>query len=152
MKESIKLNGKVSVDVIRADGRIEQICKEKDNLLTTAGRDWVHSRLYTNIASYAVYIGLSTNSTIPAIGDIVLTDEITTGGLERAAGTVTHVAGSSTSTITKTFASSAIFTGLQKVGLFSAISGGTLVHENNFQAFNLADGDQIQVTWTITVS
>ena len=100
--------------------------------------------------------------------------EITTGGLGRASGTFTmdtaYTAGSGTTmgsvtyTISKTFtvAAGSSFTNVQKAGLFSgtyntndgstsSLAISALVAENTFTPVNLNAGDQIAITWSITI-
>jgi hypothetical protein len=150
--EKIGLHGYVTVEVTRKDGTKEIICKDKPNLMTTVGEDFMHSQVYANsgITTGANYIGLSTNATAPDIGDTTLTGEIVAGGLERAQGTVTHVAGTNTTTIVKAFTASTTFTGVQKVALFNQSSGGIMVHENTITSVNLETSDIVTITWTIT--
>lgn len=151
MDDFIKIKGLVTVDVIRVDGTVEHICKDNPNLLTTVGRDWVHSRLYTNISTFATYIAVSSNAVAPDVSDTVLTGEISGNGLSRALGTVTHVAGSTTTLITYTFDSLGIFTNIQKAGLFTDATTGILVNENSFPTLNLISGDQLVINWFLTV-
>lgn len=128
--------------------------EEVHNLLTDDGRDFLHEQGYATSglgANGGNYIALTTNSDAPADGDSSLTSEITTGGLGRAQGTVSHSAGENTSTIVKTFTATAAHTGVQKSGLFTAGTGGTMVHEATFSSVNLQNNDQLQVTWTITL-
>lgn len=153
MNENLKFKGMVSVDVIRANGNVENVCLDKDNLLTTAGRDWIHAQLYnTGSTDAAKYIALTSNAVAPDVGDTVLADEITTGGFARAVGTVEHTAGTNVTTIVKEFTSSAVFSNVQKAGLFTAASVGILVHENIFPAVNIQPDDILRITWTITAA
>jgi hypothetical protein len=124
------------------------------NLLTDAGRDFLHQQGYETSglgSNGSNYIALTTNSDAPADGDTTLTDEITTGGLSRSQGTVSHTAGQNTTSITKTFTATATHTAVQKGGLFTAASSGTLVHEAPFSAVNLVSNDQLKVSWVVTI-
>lgn len=132
------------------DWREQQI----HNLVTNDGIDFLHAQGYGTSpgSNGANYIALSTDATAPAATDTTLTGEITTGGLARTQGSVSHTAGTTTTTIQKTFTATATHTGVQKSGLFDAATGGTLVHEATFSSVNLEANDQLQVTWTITLS
>ncbi len=124
------------------------------NLLTDAGRDFLHLQGYETTglgANGGNYIALTDDAGAPADGDTTLASEITTGGLGRTIGTVAHTPGENTSTVAKTFTASAAHTAVQKSGLFTASTAGTLVHEATFSAVNLQNNDQLQVTWTITL-
>lgn len=124
------------------------------NLLTDAGRDFLHQQGYFTTglgANGGNYIALTTNTAAPADGDTTLTGEITDGGLGRAQGTLSHSAGENTSTVVNTFTASATHTSVQKSALFTASSAGSMVHEATFTAVTLESADQLQISWTITI-
>lgn len=129
----------------------------KHNLLTTDGRDQMHSQCYNetvagNTERGAGYIAVSTNATTPAAGDTVLTSEAT-GGLARAdATTNTHTDNTNVTTLAKTFTADATFTNVHKSGTFDASSSGILYHEAAFSSdATLVSGDTLTVTWTLTL-
>lgn len=167
-KESMSVKGEVEISVRRfvADPRGSVVAQDGTrgyythwvaqggkNLLTDAGRDFLLLQGYqtTGLSSNgANYIALSTDSTAPADADTTLTGEITTGGLARAQGQVSHTTGENTTRVTKVFTATATHTSVQKTGLFTASSSGTLVHEYLASAVTLAANDQLQVMWTVT--
>lgn len=130
------------------------ICKDKHNLGTDAGEDWLHAQLYTNTSAGtrgAGYIAVSSNASGASASHTTLAGEITTGGLARAdATTKDHTPGSNTTTIEHTFTASATHTDVQLSALFNASSSGTMAHEATFTATTLQSNDQLKVTWTIT--
>lgn len=104
----------------------------------------------------ARFIGLTTDSGAPAVGDTALTSEITTNGLQRALAAFAHTGGTTTFTLSKTFTASGTFTAVHKAGLFTggygAAGGGILVADTVLNAdATLASGDSIAVTWTWTL-
>jgi hypothetical protein len=150
--DSLSPHGYVTVSVTR-DG--QEIYKHEDhNLITNAGKDFISAQLGSTSAATngANYIALSSNTAAPAVTDTTLTGEITTDGLERAQGTYAHETGTSTFTVTRTFTASDAHADVQKAGLFTAASSGTMMAENTFTAVSLASGDQLTITWTITLS
>ena len=153
---SSTINGLVSIYLKRANSeRWETIIKDKPNLLTNGGRDFIHAQAYTNVSAGTQgsrCIGVSTDSGAPAAGDTTMTGEISTNGLQRAnATTNTHSAGTNTSTLGITFTATGAHTSVQKTALFNATSAGIMTHENTFTAVTLATNDQLQVTWTLTL-
>ena len=105
--------------------------------------------------AYANWIALTTDTAIPAYTDTACTSEITTNGLQRAAGTLvkgTPAAGSSVSTNTKTFTATGTFTAVDKACLFTASASGTLVADTLFSAVNMVNGDQLTINWQITIT
>jgi hypothetical protein len=149
-----KIRGFLTVKVIRADGTVEIICEDKDNLLTNGGRDFVHNQVYTNTSAGTRgcgFIGVSADAGAPSAGDTTLTGEISSGGMTRVdATTKTHTNGTNTTTIQHTFTATALQTALVKAALFNAVSSGTMVHENTFTSVTLQINDTLQLTWTIT--
>lgn len=130
----------------------------KHNLLTTDGRDQMHSQCYneTNAANTergAGYIAVSADSGAPAAGDTTLTGEIASGGLSRAdATTNTHTDNTNTTTLAKTFTATATHTAVHKSGTFDASSAGIMYHEAAFSAdATLQNNDTLTVTWTLTL-
>lgn len=127
----------------------EQVVK---NLVTTNGIDFLHAQMYSiaPAANGANYIGVSQDTVAPSAADTTLTGEITTGGLDRQQAGVSHNTASSISIIQKTFASTSQFLAVQKIGLFSAVSGGTLVREITITPVDVNLNDLLNVTWIIT--
>lgn len=153
-------DGYVSAVVIYADKRKPNkiLSLFTHQLLTDAGKDWMHAQVYTNVSAGtrgAGYIA-STESTItPATGNTTLTGEITTNGLARAdATTKTHTAASNSSTIEHTFTASGSFTSVLASALFNASSAGIMPHIANFATGSgiLATNDTLKITWTVNLS
>lgn len=167
--DNFPVHGYVTVSVMR-DGQ-EIYHNEDHNLITTAGLDFIRGQLGATSGigtNGANYIGLSTNTNAPAANDVCLSTtaggstsaEITTGGLARSQGAYAEVS-TNQFTITETFTASASHTAVQKAGLFTAAASGdtcagsddgTMVAENTFTSVSLASGDQLTITWTITLS
>ena len=155
MEDSMNIHGYVTVIKNVGTDSEEIICKDKHNLLTNSGRDWMHAQVYTDTAAGtrgAGFIGLSTNTATPAATDTALTGEITSGGLTRVdAGTKTHTAGTNSTTIQHTFTASTVHTAVVKASLFNAVTSGYMAHINTFTAVTLQASDTLQVTWTVTL-
>jgi hypothetical protein len=101
------------------------------------------------------YMALTENSGAASAATTTLTGEITTGQCGRALATYAHTLGTGTTTLIKSFAVTATFPAIHKIGLFqSATASGALC---GFEVVLNADasvvsGDTLQVTWTLTVS
>jgi hypothetical protein len=163
--EALQPTGYVTVSVVRDGNEIYHY--EDHNLITNAGRDFIATELGgTGTTASAAYIGLSDVSKTPALNDVCLstTDggstsaEITTNGLQRAQGTYSHTSPNDNWTIQQPFTATGSFTGVIRAGLFTAAANGdtcagandgTMVAENTFSSVNLANGDQLTITWTI---
>lgn len=155
--DRVLMYGTVNAHVIRRNGkRIDLGCLGK-RVVTTAFVNYLRDDL-ANAAGGAdistfKYHGCGTGTTAEDIGDTALVTECTTAlnpDSTRAVGTqVNSVAKTYSSVGTLTFDASAAVT---EHGLFSAASSGTLMDRTVFAAINVASGDSIQFTYTLTIS
>ena len=148
----LKVNGEI---VYKKNWKF--VTKLKGNLLTTAGRDFVHAQILTNVSAGtrgAGYIAVSVNAGGASAAHTAVAGEIAGTGLARAdATTKTHTPGASTTQFIHTFtAAGGAHTAVQLAGTFNAASVGILVHENTFTPTTLADGDSIELTWNFSYS
>jgi len=148
-------NGPLTVNGRTGFYTYEKVAIDKPNLLTDAGRDFIHNQAYTNNSAGtrgSGFVAVTTDAGAPSAGDTTLASEITTGGLARAdADTKTHTTGTNVTTIEHTYTASATHTAVVKSGLFNAASVGTLTHENTFTTVTLQSNDTLKVTWTLTL-
>lgn len=149
--DGVPIKGYVIVSLVR--GGTEIFHHENHNLITNEGKDFISAQVGSTSpgSNGANYIALSDDTTAPAATDTILTGELSGNGLDRAQGTYSHTAGTNTFTVSNTFTASAAVNGVQKTGLFTASSSGTMMAENTFSSVNLISGDQLTITWTITV-
>lgn len=145
------------VTVIKNEGREDEeiLCEDKPNLLATNGLDEFHQTMYIDTVASQTgfnFIGLTSDTVAPAIGDTVLTGEITTGGLARVLATTrTHTDDTNVSTIEHIFTATAVHNNVQKSGLFDLVAVGILSHINTFIITTLQINDTLKITWTLTL-
>lgn len=156
--EPPRVTGSVRLEVIR-DGRVIET-REGSNRIVDAGLVWLSGALTGDVADATVmkYIALGTGSTAAADGDTAMETPVEA----RATGTqsktyaaaetgppavASYVTYQVVGTITMTAARA-----LREVGLLSASSDGTLFARQVYDVINLAEGDSMQVTWTITIA
>lgn len=126
---------------------------------TNAGIDFCAAQLGSTSpgSNGANYVALTANATAPAGGDTSLAGEIATagGGLVRKQGTYAHTSGAASYTVTAAFTangSDALPVTVNKVGVLTASSAGSLVFEDAITAATLnASGDQLTVTQTVSI-
>jgi hypothetical protein len=150
-----------NVKVHRASGHIQHIRDGKviweetvRNVKTTAGIDFTFAQTYGTSAQAngLNYIALSNDTLAETTASTVLSTEIAANGLSRAIGAYSHSNGASTATISKTFTCGTAPQAAQKAAVFSASSGGTMHHALAFTQRSLQVGDQLAVTFTITLT
>lgn len=101
------------------------------------------------------YMALTENAGAASAADTTLTGEITTGGCGRTLAAYAHTDATSTYTLIKSFAVTATFPAIHKMGLFfhSTASTGPLIFETVLNAdASVINGDTLQVTETVTLS
>jgi hypothetical protein len=141
--------------LIRKDGKVVNFGIVSRRVVTTAGvtylcADW---NTGTNDITNLNYHGCGTGVTAEAIGDTALVTECTTAlnpDSTRSTGTKSNPSGNQLQTVgTCTFDASAA---VAEHGIFTqaATGGGTLWDRSQFTAINVANGDSIQFTYTVT--
>jgi len=150
--DTFKHSATVEVWFRDAAGNVTSYSKTP-NLRTNGGADFFNSQLYGTSAAgaQANFIGLTTDATSPAATDTVLASEETTNGLGRAQGSVSHTASTNQTVISHTFTYTGSTTkAIAKVGLFTAVSSGTMTQETLLNAVGTVNnnGDTITVNWT----
>jgi hypothetical protein len=123
------------------------------NQVTNVGRDFIHTQSYGTApgGNGLNWMALTNSAITPSPTDTVLAGEITSNGLARAQGVFAHTAGTNTSTISYTFTCASAPQAAQAAALFTANSGGTMNNELTFTQRSLQIGDQLVVTFTITI-
>lgn len=127
--------------------------EEVHNVVTNGGRDFLHTQGYGTSglgANGLNYIALSNDTLTETSASTTLSNEIVANGLQRAQGVVSHSAGTNTTTVSKTFTATGAQSA-QKAALFTASSSGTMNHALAFTQRSLQSGDQLVVTFTITL-
>jgi hypothetical protein len=149
--------GRLSLAVIRGDGRVLPLGLAGLRVVTTAGVNFIVDAFQNSVeVENLKYHGLGTGSTAEAVGDNALVTELTTEynpDSTRATGSLTEGASANifrtvgTNTLDGTPGAA-----LREHGIFSAASAGTLLDRTVFAAITLSSGDGLQSTYDLTVS
>ncbi len=138
--EELKLTGHVTVAVN------DEVVQEIPNLVVTAGKGYVASRMKDDSASAMSHMAVGTDNSAAAAGDTALGTES-----GRVALTSTTVSGN-VITYVATFPAGTATATLVEAGVFNASSSGTLLCRTVFAAVNKASSDAMTITWAITAS
>jgi hypothetical protein len=133
------------------DGNVK-FYSEHPALLTTVGKDAIKGILGVGqtVANYT-WIAVGGNTSAMAVGDTTLANEFSTCGLTRALGTYGST-GTGAWRIEKDFAVTGTCVSINSTALFNASSTGTLLAEDTISNTNVANGDTLNMTWTVSVS
>lgn len=147
VNDAIKITGDVKIDIIGADGTVTDT-REIKNLVVTAGKTFIASRMVGVAATVMGFMELGTGTTAAAVGDTTLQTAIGSSRVALTSGTastnvVTYVAsfpaGTGTGAVTE-------------AGVFNDASAGTMLCRTVFSVVNKGAADAMSITWTITVS
>jgi hypothetical protein len=150
MKDGLKITGHIWVY------KNGELVEERDNIVTTAGKNSLASLLNSASAGNSVvtHMGFGTSTTAVAAADTALGAELSTSGTGYARVAVTRSNPSANviqyvATLTGVTSNPTI----QEAGLFSAVTGGTLFAHQLTGAVNLAtSSDSLQITWQVTIN
>jgi len=148
--EGLLLKGRVMIDM--NGERVRDI----DNLVVTAGKNWVASRMQGVADDAMTHMAIGTGTTAADVGDTTLETE------SAASRIALTVAGGTASTNTLTFActfaadtpdvTAPATAAITEAGVFNNSSGGTMACRTVFNVINKGESDTMTITWVITIS
>lgn len=155
--DRIEVLGSLDASVIRADGSSLDLGCLGSRVVTTAGVNYLRDDFAAGAGGADIslfkYHGCGTGTTAEAVTDTALVTECTTvlnPDSTRGVGTQVNSVSKTYSTVaTMTFDGAAAIT---EHGIFSATSAGTLWDRTVFAAINVASGDSIQFTYTLSIT
>lgn len=140
LNDGLKLTGKLSIAIN------DKVVQEVPNLVVTAGKGYVASRMKDTSATAMSHMAIGTGSTAAAAGNTAL-------GSESARTALTSTTVSSADIVyVDTFAAGTGTGAITEAGIFNASSGGTMLCRTVFSVVNKGANDAMTITWTVTVS
>ena len=140
INDGLKLKGKLAISL---NGKIIQ---EVDNLVVTAGKGYVASRMKDTSATAMSHMAIGSGSTAAAASDTALGNQ-----LGRVALTSTTVS-NAVVTYVASFPAGTGTGAVTEAAILNASSGGTMLCRTVFSVVNKGAQDSMTVTWTVTVS
>ncbi len=140
IKDGLALTGKLSIAL---NGETVQ---KVDNLVVTAGKGYVASRMKDTSATAMSHMAIGTGSTAAAAGNTALGNQAA-----RVSLTSTTVSGADIVYVA-TFPAGTGTAAITEAGILNASSSGTLLCRTVFSVVNKGASDSMTITWTVTVS
>ena len=137
--DDLKLTGALTIAVN------DEIVQETENLVVTAGKNWVADRM-NNANAVMSHMAVGTGTTAAAAGNTALVTET-----DRNALTSTTVTDNAVAYVA-TWAAGDATAALTEAGIFDAASSGDMLARTVFSVVNKGAADSMTITWTITVS
>jgi hypothetical protein len=144
-QDTLKMKGELQVVVRDDSGAVKQQFTVP-NLVVTAGKNYIASRIVGAASNVMTHMAIGTSTTTPAVANTTLGTEA--GRVALASFT----ASSNQVTATATFPAGTGTGAITEAGIFNATPAGTMLCRTTFPVVNKAAGDSIAITWVVTVS
>ena len=145
--DAIKMTGNLKLVLTDENGNIKQE-EEVKNLVVTAGKGFIASRMKDATATAMTHMEVGTSTTAAAVGDTTLTAAVASS---RTLLTSTTVTTNSVAYVCS-FPAGTGTGALTEAGLFNAASAGTMLCRTVFSVINKGAADTLGITWTVTVN
>ena len=145
--DAIKMTGNLKLVLTDENGNIKQE-EEVKNLVVTAGKGFIASRMRDATATALTHMEVGTSTTAAAVSDTTLTTAVASS---RTLLTSTTVTTNSVAYVCS-FAAGTGTGALTEAGLFNAASAGTMLCRTVFSVINKGAADTLGITWTVTVN
>lgn len=152
-KDNIRLQDQLIIELIR-DGKVIDRRDLKGNIITNAGKAACAARLGGVEEDAFTYLAVGTGDTGELAANTALEAEITTGGLERHAATVsreTTTVANDTLQLVYTWTASAAHE-VTEAGTLNAAAVGDLLNRKTFGVVTVGDGDELKLTMKFPIT
>tara|TARA_B110001454_G_scaffold206774_1_gene217507 strand:- start:92 stop:526 length:435 start_codon:yes stop_codon:yes gene_type:complete len=141
-QDGIALTGKLIISLN------DEIVQETNNLVVTAGKEWVTARM-KNTSTVMTHMGVGTGTTAAVIAN---TDLETVTGARLALTTSGGTVAGAVITFHKSFPAGAHTAAITEAGIFTAVTGGTMLARTVFGVVNKGNLDTMTISWAVTIS
>ena len=140
ISDDLKLTGNLTIAVN------DEIVQETKNLVVTAGKNFVASRMKDTTKAAMTHMAVGTGTTAAAAGNTTLVSETDRNALTSTTVTNNEIA------YVCTWAAGDATAALTEAGIFNASSGGDMLCRTVFSVVNKGASDSMTITWTVTAS
>jgi hypothetical protein len=144
--DNMKAKGRLNIVLKDADGNIKDQ-REVDNLVVSAGLDYIASRMKDATATAMSHMALGSGTTAAAAGD---TDLESILGSREALDSTTVT--DNTVQYVASFEAGDATGAVTEAGIFNASTAGSMLCRTVFSVVNKGANDTLSITWTITLS
>ena len=147
--ENLKASGQLSIVLTDEFGRIKE--QVERNLVVTAGKAFVTSRITGASTAVMSHMGVGTGTVAAAAADTALGTQVARVALTSTTRVTTNVTNDAVQYLA-TFPAGIGTGALTEAGLFNSASGGDMFARTVFPVINKGANDSITITWKITFS
>ena len=142
-QDGIALTGKLTISLN------DEIVRETDNLIVTAGKAWVAQRMEGVTLGVMTHMGIGTSTTTAAAGQTDLVAVVSPRvGLSTSGGTPAGAV----ITYDCTYPAGAHEDAITEAGIFTALTSGTMLARTVFPVVNKGALDSMTISWAVTIS
>ena len=134
--ENLKLTGHVTVAIN------DEVVQEIPNLVVTAGKGYVASRMKDTTDGAMSHMAVGTDSTAAAAGDTAL------GAESGRVGLTSSTVSGNVLTYVATFPAGTATAGLTEAAILNASSGGTMLCRTVYATVNKGSSDAMTISWS----
>ena len=144
-QDMLKMKGELQVVVRDALGAVKQEFTVP-NLVVTAGKNYIASRIVTGSTTVMSHMAIGTGTATPAVANTTLGTEAGRVALASFSASGNAV------TATATFPAGTGTGAITEAGILNAATAGVMLCRTTFPVVTKEAGDSIAITWIVTVS
>jgi hypothetical protein len=143
-KSSVKMSGRL---IIKKFNEKQELLyqTEVENLVVTAGKNFIASRIVSDSADIMGYMAIGDNATVSALPQTSLSNQ------RARVATSTASAVDNNITFTASFGAGVGTGSIQEAGIFNASSSGTMLCRTTFPVITKTSGETIAISWVVSV-
>tara|TARA_B110000285_G_C14879719_1_gene493276 strand:+ start:152 stop:586 length:435 start_codon:yes stop_codon:yes gene_type:complete len=140
--DKVSLTGKLAISL---NGTVVQ---EVDNMVVTAGKNWIASRMNAASDGVMTHMAVGTGTTVAALANTTLVTELARQVLTTSGGSVAGAV----VTFATTYAAGTATGAITEAAILNASSAGTMLARTVFSVVNKGALDTMTISWAVTIS
>tara|TARA_R110000787_G_scaffold193566_1_gene305093 strand:- start:1710 stop:2144 length:435 start_codon:yes stop_codon:yes gene_type:complete len=140
--DKVSLTGKLAISL---NGTVVQ---EVDNMVVTAGKNWIASRMNAASDGVMTHMAVGTGTTAAALANTTLVTELARQVLTTSGGSVAGAV----VTFATTYAAGTATGAITEAAILNASSAGTMLARTVFSVVNKGALDTMTISWAVTIS
>lgn len=145
--DNLKATGELTLTVRDKFGNVKQKVTVP-NLVVTAGKDYIASRMVGTSLATMTHMAIGTNNANLIAANTTLGTEVARVALDSSSATGSVVSYAATFPADTPDGGAAVV----EAGIFNAASAGTMLCRTTFNVINKADQDSLTINWNITIN
>jgi hypothetical protein len=118
---------------------------EVENLVVTAGKNFIASRIVSGSAAVMGYMAIGDNAAVSALPQTSLSNQRARVEIDTASAVDNNI------TFTASFGAGVGTGSIQEAGIFNAFEEGTMLCRTTFPVITKTSGETIAISWVVSV-